>query len=84
MRPQQRRELLPGMLVLLDRPFERNRILLRDQPCVVNMLARARVAATRWSLPICQMVPHMSCVDGIRFRIIEADVTATGSCQAGI
>jgi predicted enzyme related to lactoylglutathione lyase len=76
-------QLLPGMLVLLDRPFERNRVLRRDQPCVVNMLARARVAATRWSLPICRMVPHMSCVDGISARIIQADVTATGASQAG-
>ena len=42
-----------------------------------------RCCRTRWSLPICRMVPHMSLRVRTQrpARIMQADVTATGACQ---
>jgi Insertion element 4 transposase N-terminal/Transposase DDE domain len=71
--------LRPGMLVLLDRAFDANAFLADIAVTGAMLLARSK--STRHP-PVLEHLPdgsYLSCLDGLRVRIIEADLTMTGS-----
>jgi hypothetical protein len=71
--------LRPGMLLLLDRAFDANTFLHEVHATGAVVLARARSArnpCVRQHLPDGS---YLSDLDGMTVRIIEADVTITGS-----
>jgi hypothetical protein len=71
--------LRPGMLVLLDRAFDANAFLAGIAKTGAMLLARSK--STRHP-PVLAHLPdgsYLSELDGLRVRIIEADLTMTGS-----
>jgi hypothetical protein len=71
--------LRPGMLVLLDRAFDANAFLADITTTGAMLLARSK--STR-NPPVLQHLPdgsYLSCLDGLAVRIIEADLTMSGS-----
>lgn len=71
--------LRPGMLVLLDRAFDANAFLADITKTGAMLLARSK--STR-NPPVLQHLPdgsYLSDLDGLTVRIIEADLTMTGS-----
>ncbi len=69
----------PGMLVLLDRAFDANAFLASIANTGAMLLARSK--STR-NPPVLEHLPdgsYLSCLDGLTVRIIEADLTMTGS-----
>jgi hypothetical protein len=69
----------PGMLVLLDRAFDANAFLAGIAGTGAMLLARSK--STRHP-PVLQHLPdgsYLSELDGLSVRIIEADLTMTGS-----
>ena len=71
--------LRPGMLILLDRAFDASAFLREVAATGVMLLARG--TATR-NPPVLEHLPdgsYLSDLDGLRVRIIEADLAVTGS-----
>ena len=71
--------LRPGMLVLLDRAFDANIFFAGIAKTGAMLLARSK--STRHP-PVLEHLPdgsYLSELDGLRVRIIEADLTMTGS-----
>jgi transposase IS4-like protein/DDE family transposase len=71
--------LRPGMLVLLDRAFDASAFLREVAATGAMLLARA--TSTRRP-PVLEHLPdgsYLSDLDGLRVRIIEADLTVTGA-----
>jgi hypothetical protein len=71
--------LRPGMLVLLDRAFDANAFLADITTTGAMLLARSK--STR-NPPVLQHLPdgsYLSCLDGLAVRIVEADLTMSGS-----
>lgn len=71
--------LRPGMLILLDRAFDATTFLTDIAATGAMLLARAR--STR-NPQVLQHLPdgsYLSCLDGLRVRIVEADLTMSGA-----
>jgi hypothetical protein len=71
--------LRPGMLVLLDRAFDANAFLAEVAGTGAELLVRAK--STRRP-PVTTHLPdgsYLSVLNGLRVRIIEADLTITGA-----
>ena len=71
--------LRPGMLVLLDRAFDANAFLAGVASTGAMLLARSK--STRHP-PVLAHLPdgsYLSDLDGLRVRIVEAQLTVTGS-----
>ncbi len=71
--------LRPGMLVLLDRAFDASAFLREVAATGATLLARG--TSTRHP-PVLEHLPdgsYLSHLDGLRVRIIEADVAVTGA-----
>jgi transposase IS4-like protein/DDE family transposase len=71
--------LRPGMLVLLDRAFDANAFLADITKTGAMLLARSK--STR-NPPVLEHLPdgsYLSDLDGLAVRIIEADLTMSGS-----
>jgi Transposase DDE domain len=69
----------PGMLVLLDRAFDANAFLASIASTGAMLLARSK--STR-NPPVLEHLPdgsYLSELDGLRVRIIEADLTMSGA-----
>jgi len=71
--------LRPGMLLLLDRAFDANTFLAEVHATGAMLLARARSARNPRVLRHLPDGSYLSDLDGLAVRIIEADVTITGS-----
>jgi hypothetical protein len=71
--------LRPGMLVLLDRGFDANTFLAQVHATGAVLLARARSARNPRVLRHLPDGSYLSDLDGLAVRIIEADVSVTGS-----
>ena len=69
------------MLVLLDRAFERQRVLHRDQRAGAKVLALGPCCRNPQVAAHLPGGSHLSGVDGLGVRIVEADVTATAACE---
>lgn len=71
--------LRPGMLVLLDRAFDANAFLAGIADTGAMLLARSK--STRNPPVLAHLLDgsYLSCLDGLMVRIIEADLTMTGS-----
>jgi hypothetical protein len=71
--------LQPGMLVLLDRAFDASAFFAEIAATGAMLLARGK--STR-NPQVLQHLPdgsYLSCLDGLKVRIIEADVRMTGA-----
>ena len=71
--------LRPGMLLLLDRGFDANTFFAEVHATGAALLARARSARNPRVLRHLPDGSYLSDLDGLAVRIIEADVTITGS-----
>lgn len=71
--------LRPGMLLLLDRGFDANTFLAQVHATGAVLLARARGARNPRVLRHLPDGSYLSDLDGLAVRIIEADVSVTGS-----
>ena len=71
--------LRPGMLILLDRGFDANTFLAEVHATGAMLLARARSARNPLVLRHLPDGSYLSDLDGLAVRIIEADVSITGS-----
>lgn len=71
--------LHPGMLVLLDRAFDANAFLAEIAATGAHLLARSK--STRHPLVAQRLADgsYLSCLDGLPVRVIEAELTMTGS-----
>jgi hypothetical protein len=71
--------LRPGMLVLLDRAFDKNAFLAEIADTGAHLLARGK---SDRNPHVVQQLPdgsYLSCLDGLTVRIIEAELTMSGS-----
>jgi hypothetical protein len=69
----------PGMLVLLDRAFDRNAFLAEIAATGAVPLARARSTRTPLVLGHLPDGSYLSRVDGLDVRIVEAEIAMTGA-----
>jgi hypothetical protein len=69
----------PGMLVLLDRAFDRNAFLAEIAATGAAPLARARSTRTPLVLKHLPDGSYLSRLDGLDVRIIEAEIAMTGA-----
>ena len=77
------RRLLPllraGMLILLDRAFDANAFLGEVAATGALLLARAKSTRHPYVLGHLPDGSYLSCLDGLKVRIIEATLTMTGA-----
>lgn len=77
------RRLLPllgeGMLLLADRAFDSNTFLTELANTGAKLLIRSRSSRAPRVLQQLPDGSYISCVDGLRVRIVEADVTMSGA-----
>jgi hypothetical protein len=77
------RRLLPllraGMLILLDRAFDANAFLGEVAATGAMLLARAKSTRHPYVLGHLPDGSYLSCLDGLKVRIIEATLTMTGA-----
>lgn len=71
--------LRPGMLVLLDRAFDANAFLREVAATGAMLLARAKSTRNPCVLEHLPDGSYLSCLDGLKVRIIEASLTMTGA-----
>ena len=71
--------LRPGMLVLLDRAFDANAFLAEVAGTGAQLLVRAKSTRSPRVLGRLPDGSYLSVLDGLRVRIIEADLTMTGA-----
>jgi hypothetical protein len=71
--------LSPGMLVLLDRGFDANAFLAQVAATGAMLLARAKSTRNPDVLAHLPDGSYLSCLGGLNVRIIEADLTISGS-----
>ena len=71
--------LRPGMLVLLDRAFDANAFLGQVAATGAMLVARAKSTRHPYVLGHLPDGSYLSCLDGLKVRIIEATLTMTGA-----
>ena len=71
--------LRPGMIVLLDRAFDANAFLREVAATGAMLLARAKSTRHPAVLGHLPDGSYLSCLDGLKVRIIEASLTMTGA-----
>jgi transposase IS4-like protein/DDE family transposase len=71
--------LRPGMLVLVDRAFDATAFLTDITDTGAMLLARSKSTRNPRVLAHLPDGSYLSCLDGLRVRIIEADLTTTGA-----
>jgi len=71
--------LRPGMLLLLDRAFDANAFLNEVAGTGAMLLARSKSTRNPQVLAHLPDGSYLSCLDGLRVRIVEADLTMSGT-----
>jgi hypothetical protein len=71
--------LRPGMLILLDRAFDANAFLREVAATGAMLLARGKSTRNPHVLGHLPDGSYLSCLDGLKVRIIEAGLTMTGA-----
>jgi hypothetical protein len=71
--------LRPGMLILLDRAFDANAFLREVAATGAMLLARSKSTRNPHVLGHLPDGSYLSCLDGLKVRIIEAGLTMTGA-----
>jgi transposase IS4-like protein/DDE family transposase len=71
--------LRPGMLILLDRAFDANAFLREVAATGAMLLARSKSTRNPHVLGHLPDGSYLSCLDGLKVRIIEASLTMTGA-----